>query len=236
MIYGTFPPLDGGTASGASLCDHMQRSLLSLVTAALWPVLTLTPPARPAAEVATVLVRAQDSNPIVVLQTSLGDVRIELFPARAPLSVENFLALVRAGYYDGMFFHRIVNDVVIQTGLLGMDGQPHGLDAEAIRNEARNRLRNRRGAVAMAREEDPHSATTEFFINVKDNRAFDYRSSARREWGYAVFGHVVEGMDVVDRIARIRTRQVGPFPQFPSEPVVIYRAYVVEYRLVGLPR
>ncbi len=169
----------------------------------------------------------QDSNPIVVLETSLGDIRIELRPDRAPLSVENFLALVRAGHYDEMFFHRVVNDVVIQAGLLGMDGRPRGLDVEPIRNEARNRLRNRRGAVAMARVDDPHSASTEFFINVNDNRELDFRSTARREWGYAVFGEVVAGMDVVDRIAAIRTREVGPFPQFPSEPVAIYRAYVL---------
>ena len=170
----------------------------------------------------------QDSNPIVVLETSLGDIRIELRPDRAPLSVENFLALVRAGHYDEMFFHRVVNDVVIQAGLLGMDGRPRGLDVEPIRNEARNRLRNRRGAVAMARVDDPHSATTEFFVNVNDNRDFDFRSTARREWGYAVFGQVVEGMEVVDQIAGIRTREVGPFPQFPSEPVAIYRAYALK--------
>jgi peptidyl-prolyl cis-trans isomerase B (cyclophilin B) len=188
-------------------------------------LLTTTPDmARPAGAVGAV----QDSNPIVVLETSLGDIRIELRPDRAPLSVENFLALVRVGHYDEMFFHRVVNDVVIQAGLLGMDGKPRGLDVEPIRNEARNRLRNRRGAVAMAREEDPHSASTEFFINVNDNRELDFRSTARREWGYAVFGEVVDGMDVVDEIARIRTREVGPFPQFPSEPVAIYRAYVIE--------
>ena len=193
--------------------------MLSLVT---WPVLV------PMLGLAPALGAAQESDPIVVLETSLGDIRIELRPDRAPLSVENFLTLVRAGHYDEMFFHRVVNDVVIQTGLLGMDGQPRGLDVEPIRNEARNRLGNRRGAVAMARVEDPHSATTEFFINVNDNRGFDFRSATRREWGYAVFGEVVGGMDVVDRIAAIRTRAVGPFPQFPSEPVAIYRAYVVE--------
>jgi cyclophilin family peptidyl-prolyl cis-trans isomerase len=124
-----------------------------------------------------------------------------------------------------MLFHRVVNDILIQAGVLSMEGEVRGLEVEPVRNESRNRLTNRRGAVAMARENDPHSASTEFFINVRDNPEFDYVVMPRRRWGYAVFGQVIEGMDVVDGIAGIPTRELGPFPEFPSDPVAIYRAY-----------
>jgi cyclophilin family peptidyl-prolyl cis-trans isomerase len=171
---------------------------------------------------------AQDANPLVVLETSRGDIVLELRPDRAPKTVENFLNLVRAGYYDEMLFHRVMSDIVIQVGLLSMEGEVRGLEVEPVENESRNRLINRRGTVAMARESDPHSASTEFFINVRDNPEFDYVRSPRRRWGFAVFGRVIEGMDVVDDIAGIATKELGPFPNFPSDPVAIYRAYVRE--------
>ncbi len=171
----------------------------------------------------------QDGRPVVVLQTSLGDIVLELRPDRSPKTVENFLSLVRAGFYDEMLFHRVVNHAVIQVGLLSMEGEARGLEVEPIENESRNRLSNQRGAVAMVRTQDPHSATTEFFINARDNPAFDYeRRNLRTRWGFAVFGRVIEGMEVVDKIADIETKQLGPFPSFPSEPVAIYRAYVRE--------
>ena len=171
----------------------------------------------------------QDDRPVVVLQTSLGDIVLELRPDRAPKTVEKFVGLVRAGFYDDMLFHRVVNRAVIQVGLLSMEGEVQGLEVEPVENESRNRLTNRRGAVAMARTQDPHSATTEFFINARDNPEFDYeRRNIRSRWGFAVFGRVIEGMEVVDKIADIETKQLGPFPTFPSEPVAIYRAYVRE--------
>jgi cyclophilin family peptidyl-prolyl cis-trans isomerase len=141
--------------------------------------------------------------------------------------VANFLGLVRAGFYDEMLFHRVVNGAVIQAGVLSMEGEVRGMEVEPVENESRNRLTNRRGAVAMARDKDPHSASTEFFINARDNPELDYdRENLRRRWGFAVFGQVIEGMDVVDAIARIETKQLGPFPSFPSEPVAIYGGYV----------
>ena len=170
----------------------------------------------------------QDVRPIVVLETSLGEIVLELRPDRAPKTVANFLGLVRAGFYDEMLFHRVVQGAVIQAGVLSMEGQVKGIEVETIENESRNRLTNRRGAVAMARNEDPQSATTEFFVNVRDNAELDYARTPRRRWGFAVFGRVIERMDVVDKIANIETKQLGPFPNFPSEPVAIYRAYVRE--------
>ncbi len=175
---------------------------------------------------AVVVEADQDARPIVVLETSLGDIVLELRPDRAPKTVANFLGFVRAGFYDEMLFHRVVNRAVIQAGVLSMEGEVRGMEVEPVENESRNRLTNRRGALAMARDEDPHSATTEFFVNARHNPGFDYeRGNPRRRWGFAVFGRVIEGMDVVDKIAKIETKQLGPFANFPSEPVAIYRAY-----------
>lgn len=171
---------------------------------------------------------AQDVHPVVVLETSRGDIVIELYPEAAPKSVERFLDLVGSGFYDEMLFHRVVRDYVIQAGVLGMDAEFRGEDVSPIENEAANHLKNMRGAVAMAREDDPHSATTEFFINVRDNRQLDFKAYTKRDWGYAVFGRVVQGMDTVDAIAKMHTRRVGVFRDFPEDLVGIYRAYLVE--------
>ncbi len=168
----------------------------------------------------------QDPSLLVVLETSRGDIVIELFPEKSPKTVANFLHLVQSGFYDEMLFHRVVNDIVIQVGLLSMDGEVRGMEVQPIENESRNRLTNRRGTLGMAREGDPESATTEFFINVQDNPEFDYVRFPRRRWGFAVFGRVIDGMAVVDEIANIPTKRVGPFPNFPSDPVAVYRAYV----------
>ena len=167
-----------------------------------------------------------EPNPFVVLETSLGNITIELFPERAPKTVENFLMLVNSGFYDEMLFHRVVEDFAIQTGALGMDGQPRQYEVAPIENEATNRMKNLRGAVAMARGPDPQSADTQFFINVRNNPSLDFEAFTRQRWGYAVFAHVVEGIDVVEEIAKIDTHRVGPYRDFPSEPVVLWAAYV----------
>lgn len=174
------------------------------------------------------LAAVQDTNPVVILETSHGEIWIELYPERAPKTVAAVLGLVRGGFYDEMLFHRVLRDRVIQVGMLGIDGQVRAHEQEPIESEADNRLINQRGTVAMARTDDPHSATTEFFINVRDNWDYNFKSYRRDEYGYAVFGEVVDGMDVVDRIADIPTRRVGPLREFPSEPVAIYSAYVLE--------
>ena len=165
-------------------------------------------------------------SPVVVLETTKGDVTIELEPERAPESVENFLQHVRAGFYDGLIFHRIARDFVVQAGAVDSAGRRRGSSVFPIANEADNGLANRRGAVAMARTGDPHSATTEFFINLRDNPKLDFRDSTAIGWGYAVFGHVTDGMEVVDAIAVPGTRPRARYPEFPAEPVTILRAYV----------
>jgi len=167
----------------------------------------------------------------VVLETSLGEIRIGLYAAKAPRSTENFLAYVRAGHYAGTVFHRVIPGFMIQGG--GYDAQ---LDERAtqppIRSEARNGLRNRRGSVALARTSDPNSATSQFFINLKDNHNLDFGIGGA---GYTVFGRVLEGMDVVDRIAAVPTGARGPHEAVPLTPITILSARVVEPATTPVP-
>jgi len=165
--------------------------------------------------------------PEVILHTSKGPIRLELYADQAPLSVENFLRYARDGHYDGTIFHRVISDFMIQGGGFdtGLNQRP---TREAITNEADNGLSNERGTVAMARTGMPHSATAQFFINVTDNPALNHRGKqSGQAWGYAVFGRVVEGMDVVDEIRFVETRQVGPMGDVPVEPVLIERVEVL---------
>jgi len=163
--------------------------------------------------------------PRVQVQTSQGSFVLELDTVRAPLSAENFLRYVRDGYYDGTVFHRVIPNFVVQGG-----GYDPGLAARqaraAIPNESGNGLSNRRGTVGLAREESPHSGSSQFYINLMDNTALDPLPS---RWGYAVFGKVVEGMDVVDRIAHLPTEAVTSFgADVPLERPVVQRAWVIE--------
>jgi peptidyl-prolyl cis-trans isomerase B (cyclophilin B) len=152
---------------------------------------------------------------------------LELDAAHAPKSVENFLAYVRAGHYDGTVFHRVIAGFMIQGGGFDEKMAQRGT-RPSIENEADNGLKNKRGTVAMARTNDPHSASAQFFVNTVDNGFLDHQSKDARGWGYAVFGRVVEGMDVVDAIAQVKTGNRGPFQDVPLEPVVIRKASVVE--------
>jgi peptidyl-prolyl cis-trans isomerase B (cyclophilin B) len=166
-------------------------------------------------------------RPRVALETSKGRIVLELDPAKAPKTVENFLGYVRQGHYDGTIFHRVIRNFMIQGG--GFDASMRQKPVGApIANEASNGLRNLRGTIAMARTMDPHSATAQFFINTVDNRPLDYTSSTPQGWGYAVFGQVVEGMDVVDAIERVATTTRAPHRDVPAEPVAIVKATVVE--------
>jgi cyclophilin family peptidyl-prolyl cis-trans isomerase len=161
---------------------------------------------------------------VVQGRTTLGTITIALDKEKAPITVANFLKYVRAGHYDGTIFHRVIPDFMIQAG-----GYTPELEERptmpAIRNEARNGLRNSRGTVAMARTNDPDSATSQFFINVKDNHSLDF---GIRGAGYAVFGEVVEGMDVVDKIATVPTTTRGQLQNVPQMPVVIKRVREVK--------
>lgn len=158
--------------------------------------------------------------PQVALDTSAGRIVLELDTDKAPATVANFIRYVRAGHYDGTIFHRVIAGFMIQGG--GFTPEMRMKPTEApIENEADNGLHNRVGTVAMARTAAPHSATAQFFINVNDNDFLDHRSRSAQGYGYAVFGKVIEGMDVVDRIRKVPTGTVGPFRDVPREPVLI---------------
>jgi cyclophilin family peptidyl-prolyl cis-trans isomerase len=165
---------------------------------------------------------AEAKNPVVVMETSMGSIEIELFEDKAPESVKNFLGYVDAKYYDGTIFHRVIDNFMIQGG--GFTEQLAKKDTRApVKNEAHNGLENKRGTVAMARTAVVDSATSQFFVNVVDNDFLNHRGKSPREYGYAVFGRVIRGMDVVDKIKKVRTGACGA--QFskdcPQTPVVI---------------
>ena len=166
-------------------------------------------------------------NPMIKMSTNFGDIQIELFPKEAPDTTSNFLRYVKDGFFDGLIFHRVIPDFVIQGG-----GFEPGMRKRAtnppIENEADNGLKNKRGTLSMARTNDPHSATSQFFINLKDNDFLDYKSKDANGWGYAVFAKVVSGMDVVDAIANATTGNVGGHSDVPVEDVVIEKAVLLD--------
>lgn len=166
-------------------------------------------------------------NPVVVISTSLGDVTVELFKKEAPVSVENFLQYVRDGFYAGTIFHRIERGFVAQGGGFTADLREKPT-RPPILNEATNGLRNLRGTIAMARRSQLRSATAQFFFNISNNPQLDHRGYAPPEFGYAVFGRVIDGMDVVDKIGAVRTHRVGDFESLPVDPVVITSVRVLD--------
>jgi peptidyl-prolyl cis-trans isomerase A (cyclophilin A)/peptidyl-prolyl cis-trans isomerase B (cyclophilin B) len=174
---------------------------------------------------------AQAANPQIEMKTNLGSVTIELYPEKAPNTVENFLQYVNAGFYDGTIFHRVIDGFMIQGGGFTADYQQKPARAP-IRNEAANGLKNKTGTIAMARTRDPHSGSAQFFINVANNGFLDYRESTVQGFGYCVFGRVTEGMDVVKRIAKLQTGRGGPFVQdAPLQTVTIE-----SIRVIGDPK
>jgi len=168
---------------------------------------------------------AQPANPEVVLDTSKGSIVLELYPAKAPKTVENFLAYVKAGHFDGTIFHRVIPGFMIQGGGFTAEMQQKST-REPIPNEADNGLKNQRGTVAMARTNDPNSASAQFFVNTVDNGLLDHTGKNPQGWGYAVFGKVTEGMDVVKAIEGVPTANRGQFQNVPREAVVIKKASV----------
>ena len=162
---------------------------------------------------------------MVPLHTTQGDITLELDAESAPRTVENFLAYALDGFYDGTIFHRVIDGFMIQGGGFTADMEQKET-ADPIENEADNGLRNLAGTIAMARTQDPHSATAQFFINIADNEFLDHRAPTVQGWGYAVFGKVVEGMDVVDRIRAVATGTHGHHRDVPRVPVVIERVSV----------
>lgn len=167
------------------------------------------------------------AQPKVKLSTNHGDIVIALNADKAPETVKNFIQYVESGFYDGTIFHRVIENFMIQGG--GFDESFQQKKTQApIQNEADNGLSNKRGSIAMARTGDPHSATAQFFINTKDNDFLNYRGKTLQDWGYAVFGEVIEGMDVVDAIRQVSTTMRGPHQDVPAENVVIEKASVIE--------
>jgi len=170
---------------------------------------------------------AAKENPMVVLSTSMGDIKVELYADKAPVSTKNFLDYAKAGYYDGTIFHRVIPSFMIQGGGLTSDMQEKREGQKpAIKNESSNGLKNETGTLAMARTSAPDSATSQFFINVKDNAFLD-KEKAQDGVGYAVFGKVVEGMDVVRKIEQVKTATKGPHQNVPADPVAIKSVKVV---------
>ena len=163
-------------------------------------------------------------KPMVLLSTSMGDIKVELSPDKAPVTVKNFLDYVKAGYYDGTIFHRVISGFMIQGGGLTADMQEKQGQKPPIKNESDNGLKNDTGTVAMARTNVPNSATSQFFINVKDN---EFLNGEKDKPGYAVFGKVVEGMDVVKKIEQVKTTTKGPHQNVPVDPVIIKSAKVI---------
>lgn len=166
---------------------------------------------------------------LVKMETTKGDIVIELFPAKAPTTVANFLQYVNSGAYDGTIFHRVINGFMVQGG--GFDADMRQLPSKApIRNEATNGLKNERYTIAMARTNDPHSASNQFFINVANNSGLDHTSPSGQGWGYTVFGKVVDGTQVVDAIKVVPTTRRMGHQDVPVEPVTIKKAYVFKLR------
>ncbi|NLW55288.1 MAG: peptidyl-prolyl cis-trans isomerase [Firmicutes bacterium] len=176
-------------------------------------------PAKNAGEVNKVINYSQE-NPQIIMETTLGTIRLELYPEQAPETVANFLKYVESGFYNGTIFHRVIPAFMIQGG-----GFNPGLQRKQtfppIKNEATNGLPNKRGTIAMARTNEINSATSQFFINLVDNPHLNHRNKTAGGYGYCVFGRVTEGMEVVDRIGKVPTGQVGPYSDVPREEIII---------------
>ncbi len=166
-------------------------------------------------------------NPKVLMKTSMGDITIELFPDKAPLTVKNFLSYVEEKFYDGTIFHRVISGFMIQGGGLTAD-MVEKSTKPPIKNEATNGLSNVRGTIAMGRMNAPHTATSHFYINHVNNDGLDHRNTSSEGYGYCVFGRVVDGMKVVDAIARVRTGTKSGYPDSPLETVTIHSIRVIE--------
>ena len=169
---------------------------------------------------ATISSNLEQDTYMVIIKTNHGNITLELDAKNAPMTTENFLSYVKAGHYDGTIFHRVINNFMIQGGGFEPGMKQKSVNAPVL-NEADNGLKNDEYTIAMARTSDPHSATAQFFINVKDNDSLNFSSKTNQGWGYAVFGKVTEGEEVVDKIKEVTTGQSGHFGDVPVEDVII---------------
>ena len=160
------------------------------------------------------------TNTIITVKTSLGDIKLELFNDKAPITAENFEKYIKSNYFTNSIFHRVIKDFMVQGG--GFTPEMEEKETMSpIKNEANNKISNERGTIAMARTNDPHSASAQFFINLKDNTFLDFKSETTQGWGYCVFGKVIEGIEVIDEIAMVDTGSYGPHQDVPKDPVII---------------
>ena len=175
------------------------------------------------------LLNKEEAMPKVKITTSYGEIVIELDKENAPITTENFLSYVESGFYNETVFHRVISGFMIQGGGHLADMTPKDEKLDPIQNEANNGLKNNRGTIAMARTANPHSASSQFFINHADNDFLNFRTNQVDEgWGYAVFGQVIEGMEVVDKIADVETGSVGPYQDVPVEAITVLKTEVVD--------
>lgn len=168
------------------------------------------------------------ANPKILIETTKGNITVELDAQAAPKTVENILAYVNSGFYDSTVFHRVIPGFMIQGGGMTADMREKADKRPPVTNEADNGLKNDRGTIAMARTMDPHSASSQFFINVADNAFLNFRSKTPQGWGYAVFGKVTDGMDVVDAIVSVRTTSKGMHQDVPEQPILMNKVSVVQ--------
>ena len=175
------------------------------------------------------LLNKEEAMPKVKMTTSYGEIVIELDKENAPITTENFLSYVESGFYNETVFHRVISGFMIQGGGHIADMTPKDEKLDPIQNEANNGLKNDRGTIAMARTADPHSASSQFFINHADNDSLNFRTNqVDAGWGYAVFGQVIEGMEVVDKIADVETTSMGPYQDVPVEAITVLKTEVVD--------
>ena len=160
------------------------------------------------------------TNTVISIKTTSGDIKLELFDDKAPKTSENFKEYIKSGYFNNMIFHRVIKDFMIQGGGFDPDMQEKET-MKPIMNEANNMVSNERGTIAMARTNDPHSASAQFFINLKDNTFLDFKSETVQGWGYCVFGKVIDGLEVIDKIAMVDTGSYGPHQDVPKDPIII---------------
>jgi peptidyl-prolyl cis-trans isomerase B (cyclophilin B) len=204
----------------------MQNTALIIIVTAV--ASTFFVPLTKAQEDQTTYYPKEDQMSLVTISTSSGDITLELDADNAPITVANFLKLAEDGYYSGTIFHRIIEGFMVQGGGIDENMTPKPTNTDPIQNEANNGLKNDRGSIAMARTMDPHSATGQFFINHKDNVFLNHTAETPQGWGYAVFGSVIDGMDIVDQIALSTTSTVGGYSDAPLEPTVINSVTVSE--------
>lgn len=188
-----------------------------------------TPSSAPAAETKSSGEKAKMSaNPVIKIETSMGTMMLELDAEKAPNTAANFVAYVEDGFFDGLIFHRVIPGFMVQGGGMNPDMSEKADKRAPIKNEANNGLKNDRGTVAMARTGDPHSASSQFFINLKDNDFLNFTSESQAGWGYAVFGKVTEGLEVIDAIEKVKTGNHGGHGDVPLEAVTITKMSVVK--------